>query len=281
MATFQQQREDVGLRLRELRRDARLTGRQIAERVGWHPSKVSKIEAGRQTPTDADVEAWTAAVGRPELMGEFIALLRTLEEHYVQFRRMFRTGMASRQRAIAEIEAGASMLRNFETTFVPGLLQTPEYARCRLAEAVRYDGASDDLDAAVYERMRRQQVLYQAGKRHHVVVTEAALRYRLCPVEVLVDQLDRLINLSTMARLRFGIIPFDVVYPVAPVHGFWIYDERLVFVENLTAELKLTQPTEIAAHLRLFEQLAGVARYGQQARDVIRRALDDLVADRD
>jgi transcriptional regulator with XRE-family HTH domain len=79
VATFQRQREDVGLRLRELRRDARLTGRQIAEPAGWHPSKVSKIEAGRQTPSDADVEAWISAVGRPELSGEFIALLRTLE----------------------------------------------------------------------------------------------------------------------------------------------------------------------------------------------------------
>jgi transcriptional regulator with XRE-family HTH domain len=276
VATFQQQREDVGLRLRELRRDARMTGRQLAERAGWHPSKVSKIEAGRQTPTDADVEAWTAAIGRPELTGEFIALLRTLEEHYVQFRRMFRTGMASRQRAIAEIEAGATVVRNFETTFVPGLLQTPEYARCRLAEAMEYDGAGDDLDTAVYERMRRQQVLYQTGKRHHFVVTEAALRYRLCPVDVLAGQLDRLINLSTMARVRCGVIPFEVAYPVAPVHGFWIYDERLVFVENLTAELKLTQPTEIAAHLRLFERLADVAWYGQRARGVVRRALEDL-----
>ncbi len=253
-----------------------MTGRQLAERAGWHPSKVSKIESGRQTPTDADVEAWTAASGRPELTSEFIALLRTLEEHYVQFRRMFRTGMASRQRAIAEIEAGATVVRNFETTFVPGLLQTPEYARCRLAEAVEYDGAGDDLDAAVYERMHRQQVLYQAGKRHHFVVTEAALRYRLCPVDVLAGQLDRLINLSTMARVRFGVIPFEVTYPVAPAHGFWIYDERLVFVENLTAELKLTQPTEITAHLRLFERLAEVAWYGQRARDVVRRALEDL-----
>lgn len=257
-----------------------MTGRQLAGRAGWHPSKVSKIEAGRQTPTDADVEAWTVAVGRPELTGEFIALLRTLEEHYVQFRRMFRTGMASRQRAIAEIEAGATVVRNFETTFVPGLLQTPEYARFRLAEAVEYDGAGDDLDAAVYERMSRQQVLYQAGKRHHLVVTEAALRYRLCPVEVLAGQLDRLVSLSTMSRLRFGVIPFEVRYPVAPVHGFWIYDEQLVFVENLTAELKLTQPSEVAAHLRLFERLAEVAWYGSRARDVVRRALDDLTAER-
>ncbi len=279
MSSFQRAREALGLRLRELRRDARLTGRQLAASHGWHPSKVSKIEGGKQTPSEADIEGWAQACGQPDMIGELTATLRTLEGQYVEFRRMFRTGQRARQEAIAEIEEETAFTRNFENVFVPGLLQTPEYARHRFGEALEEIGAApDDLDDAVAARMRRQQMLYRSGRKFHFVVTEAVLRYRLCPPDVLAGQLDRLVSLSTLKAIHFGVIPFEVRLPVAPVHGFHLYDERVVFVEHFTAELKLTQPSEIATYLTLFGQLADAARYGTAARAVITRALDDLMA---
>jgi hypothetical protein len=87
-----------------------------------------------------------------------------------------------------------------------------------------------------------------------------------------------LVSLSTLTTLRFGVIPFEVQYTIAPVHGFYVYDERMVRVENLTAVLKLTQPSEIAAYTKLFDQFAEVARYGAEARAIITRALADLAA---
>ena len=277
MSNFQRAREALGLRLRELRRDARLTGRQLAAAHGWHPSKVSKIEGGKQTPSEADIEAWARACGLPELVDELIATLRTLEGQYVEFRRMFRAGQRAHQDLRAEIEDGTAFTRNFENVFVPGLLQTPEYARCRLAESLEDIGAADDVDDAVAARMRRQEVLYRSGRRFHFVVTEAALRYRLCPADVMAGQLDRLVSASTLKTIRFGVIPFEVQLPVAPVHGFWIYDETAVYVEHLTAELRLTQPTEIATYLALFNRLAETARYDTAARAVITRVLTDLM----
>jgi transcriptional regulator with XRE-family HTH domain len=281
VSSFQRAREALGLRLRELRRDARLTGRQLAESQAWHPSKISKIENGKQTPTEADLEAWARACGGPTLVPELTASLRTLETHYVAYRRMFRSGMTSRQRALADLEAGASFIRNFETVVVPGLLQTPEYARYRLAEGIEQDGSPDDLDDAVAARLQRQQQLYRTGKRFHFVLSETALRVRLCPPEVMAGQLDRLVTLSTMPTVRFGVIPFEVAYPVAPLHGFWLFDDRAVLVENLTAELNLTQPSEVAAYLRIFATFAEMARYGSEARVVLTRALGELTAPAD
>src|ERR1700733_2717249 len=104
MSSFQRAREALGGRLREVRRDSRLTGRQLAAEHGWHPSKISKIEGGKQTPSDTDIDAWVRACGHPELAGELIASLRTLEGQYVEFRRMFRAGQRTAQEAIAEIE---------------------------------------------------------------------------------------------------------------------------------------------------------------------------------
>lgn len=276
MSTFQRAREALGTRLRELRRDARLTGRQLAGRTGWHPSKISKVESGKQTPTDGDLEAWAGACGQPDLAAELIAGLRTLESHYVEHRRLFHTGMSAQQRAFAELEDQTAEVRNFENVFVPGLLQTPEYARYRLAEGIDHDGAADDLDDAVAVRMMRQQILYRSGTRFHFVITEAVLRYRLCPVNVMLGQLDRLVALSTMPTIRFGIIPFEASLPLAPVHGFWLMDERIVVVENFTASQNLTQTSEIASYARIFDELAQAARHESEARAIITQVLADL-----
>ncbi|HEY1621722.1 MAG TPA: helix-turn-helix transcriptional regulator [Streptosporangiaceae bacterium] len=276
MSSFQRAREALGIRLRELRRDARLTGRELAELNGWHPSKISKIEGGKQTPDEADVEAWTTACGKSGMAGELIASLRTLESHYVEHRRLFSTGMSAQQHAFSELEDQTTVVRNFENVFVPGLLQTPGYARCRLAEGVRYDGAPDDVDEAVGVRMQRQQILYRSGKKFHFVITEAVLRYRLCPLEVMAGQLDRLVALSTMPTIRFGVIPFGAHLPLAPVHGFWLMDDRIVTVENFTASQNLTQATEIIAYAEIFDQLARAAQYGSEARAVVISALADL-----
>jgi len=276
VSSFQRAREALGIRLRELRQDARLTGKQLAEMNGWHPSKVSKIESGKQTPAGADLEAWAAACGQAGLATNLIASLRTLESHYVEHRRLFHTGMSAQQRAFAELEDQTVEVRNFESVFVPGLLQTPDYARSRLAEGVEYDGAPDDLDEAVAVRMQRQQILYRSGKRFHFVITEAVLRYRLCPVDVMLGQLDRLVVLSTIPTIRFGVIPFEANLPLAPVHGFWLMDDRVVVVENFTASQNLTQVNEVTSYVRIFDELASVARYAADARAIITRALADL-----
>jgi transcriptional regulator with XRE-family HTH domain len=278
VSSFQRAREALGIRLRELRRDAQLTGKQLAERNGWHPSKVSKIEGGKQTPIDSDLQAWARSCGQPGIASELITSLRTLESHYVEHRRLFSTGMSAQQRAFSELEDETALVRNFENVFVPGLLQTPEYARYRLAEGVEYDGAPDDLDEAVGVRMQRQQILYRTGRRFHFVITEAVLRYRLCPPEVMLGQLDRLVTLSTMPTIRFGVIPFEAKLPLAPVHGFWLMDERVVVVENFTASQNLTQVSEVSAYVRIFEQFASAARYDSEARSVTTRALADLGA---
>jgi transcriptional regulator with XRE-family HTH domain len=281
VSSYQRAREALGTQLRELRLDARLTGRQLAESQGWHPSKVSKIEAGKQTPSQADVEAWSIACDRPDLTAELVASLNSLEGQYQEFRRLFRAGQRAAQESIAEYEAAATTTLNFESVLVPGLLQTSEYARAMLSERLDDIAGVDDVDDAVAARMQRQQVLYRAGKRFHFVITEAVLRYRLSAPEVMAGQLDRLVALTTLTTIRFGVIPFHVQLPVFPLHGFFIYDQQAVHVENFTAALKLTQPAEIEAYAKIFGQLAGAALYGAEARVLITRALADLAATMD
>jgi transcriptional regulator with XRE-family HTH domain len=271
-------RRALGLRLRELRRQAGMTGSRLAAALAWPASKVSKLENGRQTPTDDDVLAWTTATGAPLEAEALLASLHTLEVQYAEWRRILRPGLSAAQRELAGLEEKTKLFRVFEASVVPGLLQTAEYARACLGQAPPLFGGADDVDEAVRERLRRKEVLYRPEKRLHFVMTEAALRFRRCADDAMLAQLERLVALSALRTVKLGIIAFDTRYAIGPWHGFWIHDNELVTVETYSAGLNLAQPQEIEVYSAVFDQLAAVASYGTDARRIILRVIDDLAA---
>jgi transcriptional regulator with XRE-family HTH domain len=272
-------REALGKRLRELRLRAGLSGRQLAEALSWAPSKISKLEMARQTPTDDDIRRWTHATGSDAETEELLASLHALEVQYADWQRIFRTGVRPRQNELAELDQRTRLFRVFEVTVVPGLLQTPEYARARLAEGIQRLNLPNDLNQAVWGRMQRQEILYDPDKQFHFVLPEAALRFRLCAPNIMLGQLDRLVALSQLPNVRLGIIGFETPYVTSPWHGFWLYDKERVLVETMSAALDLRQPQEIELYGKAFEDLASCASYGRAARAIITRVIDDLAAE--
>jgi len=279
VSSLHEARLALGKRLRELRRHAELSGRQLAESLGWPPSKVSKLENGRQAPTDEDIRSWTTATASDGETDGLLASLHTLAVQNIEWQRQLRHGFRSHQTELAALDASTRLFRAMESTFVPGLLQTAEYARSRFNQSVAVLKVRGDVDDAVQARIQRQAILYQPDKRFHFVLTEAALRYRLCSPEVMLGQLDRLISLSALPNVKFGIIGFETAYAVAPTHGFWLLDDHRVMVETYSAELNLAQPKEIELYRSIFDSMATAASYGRQARAVIKRVIDDLYAE--
>jgi hypothetical protein len=173
------------------------------------------------------------------------------------------------------------LFRGFENTVVPGLVQTPEYARARFAQVVLVHNVPNDINEAVKQRMRRQEMLYRPDKRFHIIITESVLRYRLVSLDIMLGQLDRLMAISSMRNIKLGVIDFKTQYVTDPRHGFWLLDSDLVRVETYSAELNLRQPQEVALYSRIFEQHAAVASYGAAARAIISRAMEELAAETD
>lgn len=272
-------RNALGKRLRELRQQAGKTGKQLAESLSWPPSKVSKLENGRQTPTDDDIRAWTRITGSEGETEALLASLHTLEVQHAEWQRVLKAGLQSHQADIAEQDQNTKLYRVFEAAAIPGLLQAPEYARARFSQAVTMHRVPNDVNEAVRARMQRQEMLYRQDKRFNFVLTEAALRNRLCGPEIMLGQLDRLISLSTLRNMRFGIIDAATQYVVDPRHGFWIHNQELVVVETYSAELNLRQPQEIELYERIFEHHAAIASYGSSAREIITRVINDLAQD--
>ncbi|MEV6980602.1 helix-turn-helix transcriptional regulator [Sphaerisporangium sp. NPDC051017] len=271
-------RNALGQRLRELRRRAQLSGKQLAESLSWQPSKVSKIENGKQTPTDDDIEAWTRATDTEHETEALLASLHTLEVQHAEWQRVLKAGMLGHQLELSEQDAKTRLYRSFEPAVVPGLLQTAEFARALFSRAIMVHRVPNDVNDAVAKRMQRQEMLYRTDKAFHFVITEAALRYRLCAVDTMLGQLDRLVSLTSLRNMRLGVIGYETQYVVDPRHGFMIYNSDLVRVETYSAELNLRQSHEIGLYTSTFEKLAAVASYDAAARAVINRAIADLAS---
>lgn len=278
-SSVQEARSALGKRLRELRRSAGITGRELAESLSWPASKVSKLENGRQAPSTRDIRDWTRITGSEGEAQALLTSLHTLEIQHAEWQSQLRGGLRPHQQELAEIDARTRSFRVFDPATIPGVLQTAEYARARFAEGALLFGVPDDIDYAVRARMQRQELLYRRDKQFHFVITEAALRYRRSALDVHITQLDRLMSLSALPNVRLGIIGFGTRFTVGPWHAFWLRDERRVTVETFSAELNLSQPREIELYTRVFEQMATVASYRREARALITRAIDDLAAE--
>ncbi|WP_280264277.1 helix-turn-helix domain-containing protein [Nocardia wallacei] len=271
--SVQEAREALGKRLREIRRRAGVTGRELARLSGWHESKVSKIEYGVIGPSDTDIRAYCLHTGSGDQLEDLLATLHNIDSAYIEWRQALGTGMKRRQQQTLRLESRAALIRNWEPAVVSGLLQTADYASAVMKNVISFFQIPDDLDQAVSKRMERQQVLYQRGKRFHLLMAEQALYTTFGNDEVMFGQLDRLYSVIGMPRVTVGIVP-RTAEGLVVVENFFMFDDRMVKVEGHTAGLTITQPREIALYGRAFDTLASQSATGDGARTLIRRAID-------
>ncbi|GAA4230316.1 helix-turn-helix transcriptional regulator [Streptosporangium album] len=277
MSGFQQVRTDLGAQLRQLREAAHLSGKDLAERLKWQASKVSRIENARQTPTEDDITRWGQAVqATPETVEELIEQVSGLMERQDSWRQRHRSGLAALQEDIRDLEMRTTLFQVFEPGVVIGLLQTTEYARSIFTRIKRLYNAPDEIDAAIQVRMQRQQILYDQSKKFRFILPEAVLRYRLAPLDVMCGQLDRLLAVTALPNVEFGVVPFEAPLPSALLNGFWIYDRDQVAVPTRTRDLVLRDPEDIAFYERAFEEFCEIAAFREEARAVIVRVLSDF-----
>lgn len=266
----------MAARLRELRLDAGLTGHDLAVRCGWHKAKTSRIENARTPPSDADIRAWCTACGAEDQIADLIAASRTAESMYVEWRRRQRTGLRRLQESYVPLYERTTRFRVYSPDIVPGFVQTPAYATALLSAITEFRGIPNDVAEAVRARMTRSRILHDGKRRFAFLVEESALRYRIGDAEIMSEQLDYLRSTASLPNVSLGIIPFTESRRMWPLEACYIFDDRLVQVELLTAEVTVSTPTEVATYVKAFTELHRLAVYGQQARALITSAINTL-----
>lgn len=262
-----------------MRKDARLSGRALASSLGWHFTKVSKLENGDRSPSEDDIRAWCAACGAGDQVPDLIATVRHVASVHHEYRRQMAAGMKHMTESAIPLYEQTSLFRIYDTTVFPGLFTTAGYAAALFRFWQEFMGLKDDVDAAVEARMERQRVLYTGDRQFRVVIEEQVLRTRVGDSGVMAGQLDRLMAVMSLPRVSIGIIPAEGTRHALTQGSFWMFDDSRVRVETVSESLNITQPRDIALYARAFELLQRSAVHGREARQLISRALRDLTGE--
>ncbi|MFC9928708.1 helix-turn-helix domain-containing protein [Streptomyces sp. NPDC127190] len=275
-SSVQKARELLAGRLREIRKDAGISGRELAFRCGWSESKSSRIENARTPPSDSDIKAWCRACSAEDQVADLIAANRQSADAHVQWKRLQRTGLRRLQESTGDLYQQTKTFRVYVSDVIPGFLQTPGYATALLSSIADFRGTPNDVSDAVAARMRRNQVLSNGARRFSFVLEEAVLRYRLCSAETMAAQLGHLLGVMDFQNVAVGIVPFSEQRTVWPMSTFTIFDDTRVHADTLDAASTLTQPSQIQLYARAFERLSQGAVRGGAARSLIAGALASL-----
>ncbi|MEU8968044.1 helix-turn-helix transcriptional regulator [Streptomyces monashensis] len=257
-------RRKLGAELRMLRTGAGLTSGDAARLVGWHQSKVSRIETGASGVKPADVRSLLDAYGvRDGHLRELLLMLAGSDGAGDRHRwwHAYRGVLPPTYRDFISLESQASAMRTLETTVVPGLLQTPEYARAVTRAAVP-DLDEERLDTLVEVRLARQDVLRSDPPLELcAVLDEAVLRREVGGPGVMTRQLERLMEAARLPQVRLQVLPFGAGAHVGLTGPFVIFsfpstsDLDVVVLDQLTSSLYLERKEDLKAYSEAFDTL--------------------------
>lgn len=275
-SSIQAARQALADRLREIRQDVGLSGRELSAAAKWHPAKTSRIERARQPVTQDDILTWCRVCGAADQAHDLVASLRVAEGAYVEWRRLERTGLRRLQETYVPLYERTHRFRSYQSHVLPGLLQTGEYASALLAAIATNKSIPNDAEDAAAARLDRQRVLY-SDRRFAFVIEEAVLRYGLGGKEVMAGQLGHLLEAVSVPSVSLGVIPASLQdRPMWTLEGFMIFDEVRAHVELLTARVTVTAPGELDRYVKAFGTLSQMAVYETQARALITSAIKAL-----
>ncbi|PSJ26944.1 transcriptional regulator [Streptosporangium nondiastaticum] len=276
-------RRILGAELRQLREGLGLTTSEMAERIGWPQSKVSRVENGRsgirthEVPSVLDAYEVSAADAR--------AALSALAAEGRQ--RMWWTPYADviskRYASYIALEADATSMRNFRDTLIPGLLQTADYTRAVLG-ALQPDLTPNAIDALVSVRLARQNAALRRSDPLdlRVVLDEAALRRAIGGPQTMAQQLRHLLEASGEPHITLQVLPFAAGAHAGMTGSFVILqfpvrsDLDVVYTESHTSSIQLERKSDLTTYSQLFENICATALSAAASRDLIAHVIKDL-----
>ncbi|MFI9770978.1 helix-turn-helix domain-containing protein [Streptomyces sp. NPDC052415] len=273
-------RRKLGAELRALRAGAGLTSGEAARLVGWHQSKVSRIETGASGVKPADVrlllDAYAVADSQ---LRELLLVLAGSDDSAGRHHwwHAYRGVLPPTYRDFISLESQASAMRTLETTVVPGLLQTPEYARAVTRAAVGgLDKTDERLDTLVEVRLARQDVLRgEPPLELSAVLDEAVLRREIGGPGVMARQLWRLVEAGRLPQVRLQVLPFTAGAHIGVTGPFVIFsfsrtsDLDVVVLDHLTSSLYLERKEDLQAYTEAFTTLQIHALSPEESLDYI------------
>ncbi|MEU4746386.1 helix-turn-helix transcriptional regulator [Actinosynnema sp. NPDC023658] len=264
-------RERLSRELRRLRTEAKMTGTATARATGMSQSKLSKIENGMLLPSVTDVERLVAELSATrETRVELVELARQLHAEAETRRVVLHRGAHRHQQTVARIEARATTSRFFQNAGVPALLQSENYLRVVLNAMPPHE-----QDTAIATLRARRARMDDLGKRFVFLLAESALRWRMGSADLMCEQIDHLVQIIRRPNVQLGVVPWTADANIVALHGFQVYDERVVTLSVLTGNATITDPHDVREYLGLFGRLERLAVRGDGLEDLLEQISRD------
>jgi transcriptional regulator with XRE-family HTH domain len=270
-------RKILGMQLRRLRESRGLTAEQAAARIRGSVSKINRIELGRSAVKEIDVSDLLEAYGVDATEREQLLTLAE-QANLPGWWHSYNDILPAWFQAYIGFEESASRLRVYEPMFVPGLLQTPQYASAVLSLG---DFSAAETERHVMVRKERQRRFIDGRLRLWVVVDETALRRPVGSLDVLRDQLKYLVSLSTRQNLTIQITPQGAGGHAAP-NAFTIlrFEEPempdTVYVEQLTSALYLDKRLDVDSYMLAMDRLSMMSSKPEETRGILNALIDQM-----
>lgn len=250
--------------LRRLRADAGLSREHVEEQTGVNEGTLYRLETARARPQRRTLVALLDLyhVENP-LRDDLIDIARTADGQ--GWLRPYQSELPEEYAAYISFEAEARAVRNYESLFIPGLLQTEDYARAVISGTLPM-ASQTEVEQRVQARMERQELLRSDDPLElWAIVDEAAVRRMVGGRKVMLAQLAHLLEATEQPNITLQVIPFDVgAHPGMP--GSFVYmefaettDPELVYVDTLAGDLFLEAEADLRLYSQMFDHLRASA----------------------
>jgi transcriptional regulator with XRE-family HTH domain len=272
----------LGAQLRRLRDAAGITRDDAGYHIRASGSKISRMELGRVSFKERDVTDLLEYYGVTDLAEREKLVQLTREANATPWYQKFQDVVPDWFHVYVGLEEAAQLIRVYEVQFVPGLLQTEEYAR-----AVVVQGSPgvdpDEVERRVALRMGRQKLLTRENPpRYWVIMDEAALRRPMGGRDVHVAQIERLIDLVGEPNITLQVMPFRYGGHAADGGAFTImrFPETdlpdVVYMEYLTGAHYIDKPEEVERYAAVMERLSVAGTSPDRTREILAAMLKDI-----
>jgi transcriptional regulator with XRE-family HTH domain len=271
----------VGSQLRRLREASGLTREAAGYAIRGSESKISRLELGRVSFKKRDIVDLLTLYGIPEDDERVQALVALADEaNQPGWWHRYDDVMAKWFQTYIGLEEAADLIRTYEIQFVPGLLQTEDYARAVVSVGSPQD-SDREVEAKVRVRMERQRILErEKPPTLWAVIDEAALRRPMGGRRVMRAQIEHLLDLMKRPNISVQVVPFRQGGHAAESGAFTIlrFDGEdlpdVVYLEQLVSALYLDKREQVDRYAQTMVRLTSEAPPPEDTVDLLTRILE-------